>query len=126
MRIETVELPQSTYINPFKGNPVKAVKELTADGGAVVFEQNNLSGESIDLKSYEDSGWITFGTLKSLEALSAVTGAEYLLTLDDGTAKRVRFRHEDCPALDMTPVIERPAYSGGDYFYGTIKLAEVK
>lgn len=124
MKLGGITLDRDLYLDPFSDN-VTSTAEQTIDGETVVFSQTT-SGQSIDLIGYETSGWLTYGVLKQLHALSNVAGALYTLELADGTVKQVRFRHEEKPAVDMTPIVSRSVYDDDDYFYGTIKLAEVK
>lgn len=124
MKLGGITLDHDLYLDPFSDN-VTSTAEQTIDGETVVFSQTT-SGQSIDLIGYETSGWLTYGVLKQLHALSNVAGAVYALELADGTVKQVRFRHEEKPAVDMTPIVSRSVYDNDDYFYGTIKLAEVK
>lgn len=116
------------FIDPTATTPVLAATVQTIDGGSVTFAQENMQGDSIDIVAYENSGWryLTYDVVKQIKTLAAVPGAEYTLILPDGLALQVRFRHEDAPVLELTPIVQRVAYDDSDYFYGTIKLKEVK
>lgn len=116
------------FIDPTATVPVIAATVQTVDGGSVTFSQINAQGDSIDIIAYENSGWryLTYAVVKQLLSLAATVGEEYTLVLADGSARQVRFRHEDAPVLELVPLSQRVLYDDGDYFYGTIKLKEVK
>lgn len=125
MRLGEVTFDNDLYIAEFAASAVIATKEATIDGGEVIFAQANGGGNSIDLVGYENSGWLTYATLNQIKAMSQYPAGEYLLEKADGSTVLVRFRHEEAPVIDVTPLIERAEYDDTDYFYGTIKLAEV-
>lgn len=116
------------FIDPTAAVPVIAATAQTIDGGSVIFAQENMQGDNIDIVAYENSGWryLTYAVVKQIHALAAAAGAEYTLILPDSSVKQVRFRHEDAPVLELTPLIQRTIYNDSDYFYGTIKLKEVR
>lgn len=124
MKLGMLYLPD-LYETPNNGNNVTATSEATLDGGFVTFAEENRCGKSIDLVGYENSGWITYAQLKALENMSKGPTSTY--TLDkNGEQRLVRFRHEEAPVLEFMPVAQRAGYDDSDYFYGTIKLIEVK
>ncbi|MBF0568274.1 MAG: hypothetical protein HQK95_05340 [Nitrospirae bacterium] len=97
--------------------------ERTLSGGVVVYG-NEISGRPIDIEAKENMCWITYAQVKALQAMASVQGAVYALTYEDETFN-VRFRNEDAPALELTPILEKSTYNENDYFYGKIKLMEV-
>lgn len=94
-------------------------------GGVPVFYHAALhSGNAVTLESLDDQGWQTYETVQKLYALAAVPGAQYLLDL--GSVQfSVLFRHEDAPAFEATPLIQRTAPLPGDYFTVSLKLITV-
>jgi len=126
MKLGSVTFDNPLFNAEFSDTPVIVSKEATVDGGAVIWTQENQQGQNIDLVGYENSGWLKYSTLKQIKSMAAISGAEYTLEKSDGTTVQVRFRHEDTPVIDVAPIVERAVYDDTDYFYGTIKLAEVK
>ncbi|MBF0607689.1 MAG: hypothetical protein HQL61_09100 [Magnetococcales bacterium] len=100
-----------------------AATERTLDGNLVVFE-SYATGRPVTLVAQQDSGWLTYEQVKALLAMASVKGATYPLVFEDNIYP-VRFRNEDAPAVDVSPVLPRPNTADSDYFTGKIKLIEV-
>ena len=79
------------------------------------------SGRPITLRCQ----WVSLADLRQLELLRDQPNTVIDLLLSDGRSFAVGFRHSDNPPLDVAPIVERPAYDGGDYFNTTIKLIQV-
>ena len=94
----------------------------------VVFSQAIEKGTKITLASYRVGGNLYGANRRSVVAQvlarAAVPGAVYVLSFN-GTNYDVIFRHEEAPAVDMTPVYARVADEADDYFEGEIKLLTV-
>lgn len=102
-----------------------AQKMARTIGGLPVFYHGSLQGaKTITLESLQDQGWQTLETVDALYALARVPGAQYLL--DFGSVQySVMFRHEEAPAFEATPLIQRTLAGEGDYFLITMKLITV-
>ena len=94
-------------------------------GGMVHVWEGSVSGRSIDLVGTENSGWIDRAGLDGLFAMASVPGATYELVYE-GNSRTVRFRHEDAPVIEATPIVPRPNAESGDRHYGVrIRLMEM-
>ncbi|KWT77350.1 hypothetical protein [Candidatus Magnetominusculus xianensis] len=124
IKLGDVEFPnQIFWPNRFEWTGVSETAERTLSGGVIVYG-SEISGRHIDLEGRDNMCWITYAQVKVLQAMASVQDAEYELVYDDETFN-VRFRHEDAPALEFSPVIERSAYNDNDYFNCKIRLMEV-
>jgi len=124
IKLGDLELPDNIiWENRYLYPKVVADVERTIDGDEVVFSQA-VGSRPIDLVAYEDMGWLTQEQVDALLEMASVPGAVYLFVYEDFVSQ-VRFRHEDPPVIDVSPIIPRPNPSIGDYYYGTIKLMEV-
>lgn len=112
------------WIDRHKVRPVgQSVKRLL--GGAAVVRSTKLIGlRNVTLEATEDHGWLTLAVVQQIEAMADVAGATYNLTIDSVTYS-VIFRHEESPAVDLSPLLPRIQEQSGDYYIGTIKLAIV-
>ncbi|QAR34103.1 hypothetical protein EP073_12020 [Geovibrio thiophilus] len=111
------------WTNEFSAGAPSAEAVPCADGTTVVFTQT-AEGFAIDLESAEGSGWLTLAEAQLLREAASAAGAVYLFVFRD-REYRVRFRHEDEPALILTPVRPASGYGEKDCFYGKIKLKTV-
>jgi hypothetical protein len=122
--IDAVSLPDLVIEGEFDFTGVRAEVALSLGGTPIVWE-DSVQGKPIDLVGGNDTGWIDRSTLVSLLALAAVAGATYTLTYESDTYN-VRFRHEEAPAIEATPIIPRPNPDGTDWYNNVrIKLMEV-
>lgn len=120
-----IALSGLTVANEFEATGVRSEVARTLAGGLVIWETFEPIGKNIDLVGESDSGWLTRSTIKSLLAQASVPGATYSLVLADRTAT-VRFRNEEPPAIECTPIVARQNHADTDYYYQiTIKLMEV-
>lgn len=106
------------------GDPqIDAVME-TSDWGTPIVYEKERSFRHLDLIGDSDRGWTARSTLVNLKALVTV-GAEYTLSYE-GTEYTVRFRTEELPVIEATPIIKRPNVADGDWYNNIrIKLMEV-
>jgi hypothetical protein len=111
------------FDNEIEWTGIAESAEMTLGGGIVIYG-GEVSGRPIDLIGEEIRGWIKYSELKMLREMASESEATYSLNYD-GDTYTVRFRHEDSPVLEMTPIIRRVKYKNDDWFYGTIKLMEV-
>jgi len=103
--------------------------ERALDGSIVIQQRTITGGRPITLVGTESSGWLSRATLVSLVALTQDISRDFTLTIGEGADERtftVRFRHEDQPVLDFTPITLVPDAPPDDFwYYGTIKLRTV-
>jgi hypothetical protein len=98
-----ISLSNDIYLEPAHGwTGVTASVERSLGGNLIIWESEVEGGESFDLVCLENMGWIPYWT----ETFT------------------VRFRNEDSPVLEMTPIIPRKELTDDSYsyFYGKIKL----
>lgn len=122
-----VELPESIVVSGDEFPPaVAAASEITLGGKHIWWEAPVSSGQKLDLVAQEDAGWLTRAQVEALHALASVPGGVYTLTVGDRISAKVRFRHEDAPALDLQPLIT-PGQNKEDspWWTGTIKLVRL-
>jgi hypothetical protein len=74
----------------------------------------------VDLVATEDQGWLTRAQVQALLTRAAMAGWVGVLSYE-GVSYRWRFRSEDPPAVDVSPIIPRPNHAAGDYYTGRIK-----
>jgi hypothetical protein len=112
---------------------VEASVEMTLGLRPVVWEGARVGGKPIDLVAYRDQGWgptascpagLSRAVVAALKAKAATAGWSGILSYE-GRTLRVRFRHEEPPAIEMEPLRPRPNAAGDDYYFGRIKLMEV-
>jgi len=96
----------------------------TTLGGTPLVYTSAIKGPMlITLKSAgEDQGWQTLAQVQALRAMALVKDGLYTLQLD-ARSFSVRFRHDDPPVLEASPLIYRTTQEAGDYFVVSIKLA---
>jgi hypothetical protein len=123
MKLGNVELDGFIWLNRY-GNIQRAETLTALDGSMVYFPPVSDGSKEIDLEAVDDMGWLTKAQAEELSEMASAAGAVYLLE-SGGETVRVRFRHEDAPALVVRPVAAKSEYDDDSYFYGTIKLRSV-
>lgn len=119
-----ITLSNDMYLEPAHGwTGVAASVERSLGGSLIIWESELEGGESFDLVCVENMGWVPYSILVQIKALASVVGATYTLAYRTETFT-VRFRNEDTPVLDMTPIIPRKELTDDpySYFFGRIKL----
>lgn len=96
----------------------------TLAGGLVVFAQQLTAGEEITLAATDEQGWLTKDQVDQVMGLAVVPGAQYPLQVG-AEFFTVMFRHEDPPAFEASPLIERLNPDAGDYYTASLKLITV-
>ncbi len=123
--LNTTALPGLVLKNDVSPGAIRATATETLSGRTVVWEEPRNGGTIIDLVGGSDFGWLTRADLAALSALASVVGAKYTLTYPDATTKQVRFRNEDAPAIEASPLVARPNQAATDYYNNVIiKLME--
>lgn len=93
----------------------------TLDGSLVVFHGQHSAGLPITLESGADAGWRTRAQVEGIAAMAAVPGGVFALLLR-GQTHQVMFRHQEPPAFEAKPLINRASPQAGDYYLATLKL----
>jgi len=120
-----IELPDLIIEDELSWTGVESKKEMTLAGVPVIWEQSYV-GKSINLVGGEtDADWITRETLIALQTLASTPKATYTL-VHEGTSTTVRFRNENPPAIEATPIVPRARQVLPEYYTKIrIKLMEV-
>lgn len=92
-------------------------------GSSVLFAGPHSNGINITLEATNEFGWagLTKAVVDSLEVLAAVPGASYTLTIGLEVFT-VAFRHDDPPAIDLTPIVHRIDEELTDFYIGQLKF----
>lgn len=112
---------------------VKALQTTrrTLGGGLVVFYGTAIAGRAITLRAGSDRGWVKYSDYQSLLALALEPGFGHpdhgsTMTLTYGAETfNVMFRHEDSPAVDLTPLVDTVNLGADSYMTGSIKLLTI-
>jgi len=124
IQLDSVILPDVLWPDRYQFTGVDSRMEKTLTGRPIVWEQST-QGRPITLAGGADFAWIEKSDLVDLLALAFVPNATYELSYE-GELHTVRFRHEDSPCIEATPVLGRPNEASTDYYCNlTIKLMEV-
>lgn len=100
-------------------SPVGQEVAPTIGGGMVIWSTRLSSGRPITIELTAEHAWVDTNTADALQRLADVPDAVYTMAWDN-TSRRVRFKHQDPPALSLEPLAP-----GLDWFVGQIKLMEV-
>ncbi|AFL76243.1 hypothetical protein [Thiocystis violascens] len=124
IQLDTLTLPDGLdWPDEFDTSAIGQSVRRRLDGGLVVYPRALAAGRSITLVAPNDQP-LTRAQAAALEALAAVVGASYALTLRDESFQ-VMFRHHDPPALDLTPLVDYADPIDSDFVVGTVKLFTV-
>ncbi len=122
--LATVAIPADVWwSDEFAWTPVAQATSRSLTGARIVQVGLKVKGRPITLTSSERGGWVPRSTVLALQALAAVPGATYTLTLADGRAFTVAFDAE----RDFTATPIRPAADMTDAskYRVTLPLIEV-
>lgn len=121
--LDTIDLPDLVFESEFDTG-MRSVVETALDGTPNIWEQS-IPGRKIDLVGDAGTAWMQRHVLRSLFDLASVPCAYYTLSYE-GAEYTVRFRNEEFPAIEATPLIPRPNAGGDDYYINIrIKLMEI-
>lgn len=106
--VTTITLPEDLqWVDEFEWTPVGQVVTPTLTGALVIEEAAQLAGRPITLTSQQNGSQyvavVTRATVEALRALSVIAGAQMTLTLGDGRAFTVRWRHESGSGFTAQP-----------------------
>lgn len=125
MQLESINLSGLVLAADVSHTGIRSDVAKTLAGGVVIWETREPSGRLLDLVGGDDFGWLERSDLQALQALASVPGASYTLTTTDDVLT-VRFRNEDAPAIEATPIVARSNQATGDWYHKiTLKLMEV-
>lgn len=107
-------------------NSVAQDLKVTLGGRTVIRAAPLLNGQPVTLTATEESGWLTTVMVDELLSMASQPGAVFFLTLNDELVNvPVVFRHNEAPAVSLTPLIPKAAQEPGDFWVGTIKLIRI-
>lgn len=125
LRLGGVELnPNMVWTDRFVSTAVAQTVKRTLGGVPVVFSVPLYRGSNITLVATEEYGWLSGTVVQQLITMASSPGAVYSLEVETDTYS-VIFRHDEPPAVEMTPLIPRTNQNSGDFFIGQIKLLYV-
>lgn len=111
------------WVDEMAWSPVRQTVVRRLDGGTVVFSGANLGGRPITLEA-DESYWLTRDDVDALQLLAAIASSSLTLSIR-GQTHQVMFRHQDDPAIDLSPMVDYDTPDGTDSFIGKIKLMTV-
>jgi hypothetical protein len=125
IQLETLLLPDGLiWLDEFDVQSVPQTTQRTLDGSLVVFYGQYSAGVPITLASEPDAGWLTRELVEGIAALAAMPGGIFPLLLR-GQTHQVMFRHQDPPAFEAKPLVNRATPQPGDYYLATLKLMTI-
>lgn len=98
--------------------------EYLLTGALLVESAARSAGRPITLKAEPDMAWVRRTTVDALYAWASVPSRTFRLTLRDGRAFTVAFRHFET-ALEAEPVLGFPTHSSDEWFRLTLRLMEI-
>jgi len=114
---------QLVWNDEFNNSEIDAIKRLTLAQNYNI-QEFNVCEKPITLEATENQGWLTRKQVEILYEKASVPNKTYPL-IYNGKCYLVRFRWEDPPVIDVTPILPRPNMADDDYYYGTIKLMQI-
>lgn len=109
-------------------SPVVTAASYLLTGALLIQSATRLAGRPITLVGAPDMAWVSRATVEQLRAWAALaltdSTGRFRLTLADGRAFTVVFRHDDT-ALEAEPVLGFPARSDADLYRLTLRLMEI-
>ena len=114
---------QLVWNDEFMNSEIDAIKRLTLAQNYNI-QEFNVCEKPITLEATENQGWLTRKQVEMLYEKASVPNKTYPL-IYNGKHYLVRFRWEDPPVIDVTPILPRPNMADDDYYYGTIKLMQI-
>ena len=116
--------PSMNWSDRYQSFQVAQSVNRTVGGRAIIFATPLRAGRKITFESTQDNGWLERTVVDTLMGMAAIVGATFLLEVgeDSGTLEsyNVIFRHNEPPALEITPHVHRPAHDATDTFFGKV------
>ena len=122
--LDTIQIPRGLiWVDEHDWTPVESATEYSITGALLVDAGTRLAGRPITLQADTDAGWMPRSTLLQLQALAAVAGAAYALTLADGRTFTTMF----APGQPITarPVARPELPTATHPYVATVRLIEV-
>ncbi|QOK92447.1 hypothetical protein HF908_13755 [Ralstonia pseudosolanacearum] len=104
--------------------PAVAAVSYLLTGALLVESAARQKGRPLTLVGAADMAWVTRATVNTLYAWAANPGSHFELTLADGRAYTVAFRHHET-AIEAEPVMGFPARHDTDFYRLTLRLMEI-
>ena len=125
--VTTITLPADLHwADEYAWLPTAQQSDVAFDGALIVQESAQLAGRPITLEGGPSFAWIDRATLESLRAIAATPrDTPMVLTLLDGRAFNVLFKHGATPAVDARPIIDIVPSADGDAYALTLRLLQV-
>lgn len=126
----SITLPEDLqWSDEFNWTPVGQVVTPTLTGALIIEEAAQQAGRPITLSSLQSGGEYTAvvarTVVEALRALSVIAGAQMTLTLGDGRAFTVRWRHESGGGFTATPWKHIVPVEAGDLYTIVLKFQQV-
>jgi len=123
--LDAITLPDNLgWTDEYDWSPVLQQTEYSLTGALIVEEATRLAGRPITLTTPDGGDWTDRATVDSLRA-KLTANTTMTLTLHDGRAFNVRWRHEETP-LEAKPILEGLANPDAAALYHlTLRLIEV-
>ena len=123
----TITLPADMHwSDEYAWLPTAQQTEVAFDGALIVQESAQLAGRPVTLEGGVTFAWIDRATLESLRTLASTPrDMPMVLTLLDGRAFNVLFRHGATPAVDAKPILDIVPFADGDAYALTLRLLQV-
>lgn len=121
----TIILPGDlTWEDELSWSPVEQTVATSITGATIIDTASRTNGRPITLVGSEEHAWIPYSIISQLLAWAADPATEMTLSIG-ATPYAVIFRHNDKPAIDVSPIVAYSVREGSDYFYGTLKFLEI-
>lgn len=109
-------------------SPTVSSSSYLITGALLIQSATRQAGRFITLVGAPDMAWVTRATVEQLRQWAAIalteTTGHFRLTLADGRAFTVAFRHADTP-IEAEPVLGFPARSDADFYRLTLRFLEL-
>ncbi|MBF0296682.1 MAG: hypothetical protein HQL96_15975 [Magnetococcales bacterium] len=116
-RLGEVVLPDGlTWLDRYMAAPVEQTVVRTLGGRPVLRASQRREGLPVTLAAQEEGAFFDLATVVALAGMAGQAGASFTLEWEEWSGV-VLFRHEDPPALSVTPL-----WPGCDRFTGIVKL----
>lgn len=125
MKIANIDITGLIWADKFEFAQITAETAETLSGNKIVWETEH-SGQPITLTGGSDYGWLNYAIISDIAELAKQSNGEFVLTMDDNSTKRVRFRHENSPVIIAQPVLTKALDDDADMYNNiSIKLSTI-
>ena len=124
--LDAIQLPDGLkWVDEFNYSPREQRLSYSVTGALLVLESVRQAGRPITLTTDTARGdAISRADLLALQSL-ADASAQHTLTLHDGRAFSVRWRHADAPPVEATPIVPYADPLPGDPYAVTLRFVQV-